>query len=127
MAKKDEKSKVGRPRLADSKTKKESIFVCAFVFAIALIVAALGYGILTINLNPKYNVGTVYNTHVNSCVVENKTIDCGPNVTYMKYKTDDSDYTIVTKENDSIKVKLDGYKTIDFCYKTDKADLRCNK
>lgn len=127
MAKKDEKSKVGRPRLADSETKKESIFVCVFVFVIALIVAALGYGILTINLNPKYNVGTVYNTHVNSCVVENKTIDCGPNVTYMKYKTDASDYTIVTKENGSIEVKLDDYKTIDFCYKTNKTDLRCNK
>ena len=28
MAKKEEKNKVGRPRLADSKTKKESICTC---------------------------------------------------------------------------------------------------
>ena len=33
MAKKEEKNKVGRPRLADSKTKKESIFVGLFVLA----------------------------------------------------------------------------------------------
>lgn len=127
MSKKDETKKVGRPKLADVKTKKESIFVCIFVIVITLIVAALGYGILTINISPKYNVGTIYNTHVNSCVIENKKIDCGPNVTYMKYKINDGDYVELKKENGSIEVKLDNYKTIDFCYKTNQTDLRCNK
>ena len=32
MIKKNEKPRVGRPKLADDKTKKESIFVCLFIF-----------------------------------------------------------------------------------------------
>lgn len=46
MIRKKEKSKVGRPKLADNKTKKESIFVCLFVFIIISVVAIIGYNII---------------------------------------------------------------------------------
>lgn len=125
--KKEEKNKVGRPRLADSKTKRESILVSLFVFVVITIVAILGYNILTIDFNPKYTVGTIYNDHVNSCIIKNKKIDCGPNVTYMKYKIDNNDYVEVNKKNESIKIKLNKYNKIKVCYKTNKTDLKCNK
>lgn len=125
--KKEEKNKVGRPRLADSKTKRESILVSLFVFVVITIVAILGYNILTIDFNPKYTVGTIYNDHVNSCIIKNEKIDCGPNVTYMKYKIDNNDYVEVNKENESIKIKLNKYNKIKVCYKTNKTDLKCNK
>ncbi len=125
--KKEEKNKVGRPRLADSKTKRESILVSLFVFVVITIVAILGYNILTIDFNPKYTVGIIYNDHVNSCIIKNEKIDCGPNVTYMKYKIDNNDYIEVNKENESIKIKLNKYNKIKVCYKTNKADLKCNK
>lgn len=125
--KKEEKNKVGRPRLADSKTKRESILVSLFVFVVITIVAILGYNILTIDFNPKYTVGTIYNDHVNSCIIKNEKIDCGPNVTYMKYKIDNNDYVEVNKKNESIKIKLNKYNKIKVCYKTNKTDLKCNK
>lgn len=125
--KKEEKNKVGRPRLADSKTKRESILVSLFVFVVITIVAILGYNILTIDFNPKYTVGTIYNDHVNSCIIKNEKIDCGPNVTYMKYKTDNNDYVEFNKESESIKIKLNKYNKIKVCYKTNKTDLKCNK
>jgi flagellar basal body-associated protein FliL len=120
-----EKNKVGRPKLADSKTKKESIFVCLFVLVVIVVVAIIGYNILTIDFNPKYTVGTIYNNHVNSCVIESNKIDCGPNVTYMKYKLDDDKYVEITKQDKSIEVKLDKYSKISVCYKTDTTDLTC--
>jgi len=125
--KKEEKNKVGRPRLADNETKKESMLVSLFVFVVITIVAILGYNILTIDFNPKYTVGTIYNDHVNSCVIKDKKIDCGPNVTYMKYKIDNNDYVEVNKENKSINIKLNKYNKINVCYKTNKIDLKCNK
>ncbi len=125
--KKEEKNKVGRPKLADSKTKIESILICVFVLVIIAIVVLLEYNILTIDFNPQYTVGKIYNDHVNSCVVENGKINCGPNVTYMKYKIDNKDYVEVNKENDSIEVKLDKYNKINVCYKTMQTDLICNK
>lgn len=125
--KKEQKNKVGRPRLADKKLKNESIIVSLIVLVLLVIIAVIGFNILTINYNPKYSVGTIYNTHVNSCVVENNQIKCGPNVTYMKYKLDDGEYEEFNKTNSSITVKLSNYKKINVCYKTDKIDLRCNK
>lgn len=127
MAKKEEKKKVGRPKLADSKMKKESIYMCIFAFVVMTIVAIIGFNILTIEFNPKYTVGTIYNNHVNSCIIEENKIDCGPAVTYMKYKLDNKEYVEVTKQDKSIEIELDKYKKINFCYKTDKTDLRCNK
>lgn len=127
MAKKEEKNKVGRPRLADSKTKKESIFVGLFVFVVIAIVGVIGYNIIMMDFNPKYSVGTVYNYHIRSCVVKNKKIDCGPLVTNMKYKLDDNSYVELAKEDESIKVDVKKYKSIDVCYKTKDTDYKCLK
>ena len=110
MAKKEEKNKVGRPRLADSKTKKESIFVGLFVLVVIAIVGVIGYNIIMMDFNPKYSVGTVYNDHIRSCVVKNKKIDCG-----------------LAKEDESIKVDVKNYKSIDVCYKTKDTDYKCLK
>ena len=117
MKKKEEKNPVGRPKLADSKTKKESLLVGLFVLAIITIVGVIGYNIIMMDFNPKYNVGTVYNDHIKSCVVKNKKIDCGPLVTNMKYKLDDNSYVELTKED----------KSIDVCYKTKDTDFKCLK
>lgn len=127
MAKKEEKNKVGRPRLADSKTKKESIFVGLFVLIVITIVGVIGYNIIMMDFNPKYNVGTIYNDHIKSCVVKNKKIDCGPLVTNMKYKLDDNSYVELVKEDESIKVDVKNYKSIDVCYKTKDTDYKCLK
>lgn len=127
MAKKEEKNKVGRPRLADSKTKKESIFVGLFVLIVITIVGVIGYNIIMMDFNPKYNVGTIYNDHIKSCVVKNKKIDCGPLVTNMKYKLDDNSYVELAKEDESIKVDVKNYKSIDVCYKTKDTDYKCLK
>lgn len=127
MQKKEEKNPVGRPKLADAKTKKESIIVGVFVLAIITIVGIIGYNIIMMDFNPKYNVGTVYNDHIKSCVVKNKKIDCGPLVTNMKYKLDDNSYVELTKEDKSIKVDVKNYKSIDVCYKTKDTDFKCLK
>lgn len=127
MAKKEEKNKVGRPRLADSKTKKESIFVGLFVLIVITIVGVIGYNIIMMDFNPKYNVGTIYNDHIRSCVVKNKKIDCGPLVTNIKYKLDDNSYVELAKEDESIKVDVKNYKSIDVCYKTKDTDYKCLK
>lgn len=127
MKKKEEKNPVGRPKLADSKTKKKSLLVGLFVLAIITIVGVIGYNIIMMDFNPKYNVGTVYNDHIKSCVVKNKKIDCGPLVTNMKYKLDDNSYVELTKEDKSIKVDVKNYKSIDVCYKTKDTDFKCLK
>ena len=121
------KDPVGRPKLADSKTKKESLLVGLFVLAIITIVGIIGYNIIMMDFNPKYNVGTVYNDHIKSCVVKNKKIDCGPLVTNMKYKLDDNSYVELTKGDKSIKVDVKNYKSIDVCYKTKDTDFKCLK
>lgn len=127
MAKKEEKNKVGRPRLADSKTKKESLLVGLFVLVVIAIVGVIGYNIIMMDFNPKYSVGTVYNDHIISCVVKNKKIDCGPLVTNIKYKLDDNSYVELAKEDESIKVDVKNYKSIDVCYKTKDTDYKCLK
>lgn len=127
MDKKIKKGKVGRPKLADLKTKKESIFVSIYVLAITFIFSIIGYNVLTIDFNPKYMVGTVYNEHINSCIINNKSIDCGPNVIYMEYSVDGKEKNVVQKENESIKVKIDDYKKIKICYNTKNTKLECKK
>ena len=124
--KKDEKKKVGRPKLADPKLKKESIYVSIYVLIITIISCIFVFKILTINYNPKYMVGTIYNDHVNSCVIKDGIIDCGPNVTYMKYKLDKSNYKEIIKENISISKKVGNYKTIEYCFKTSDSNIKCN-
>ena len=127
MQKKEEKNPVGRPKLANSKTKKESLLVGLFVLVVIAIVGVIGYNIIMMEFNPKYNVGTIYNDHIKSCVVKNKKIDCGTLVTNMKYKLDDNSYVELTKEDKSIKVDVKNYKSIDVCYKTKDTDYKCLK
>lgn len=126
MFRKEEEKKVGRPKLADNKLKKESILVCVFMFVTISIFAFIGFNILTIGFNPKYLVGTVYNDHVNSCKIYDKKIDCGPNVSYMKYLDSDNNYKEITKENKSINVKIDNASKVKVCYKINNDDkLNC--
>lgn len=51
----DEKPKVGRPRLADSKTKKRSLIIASFSFVFVILLLVFGYGTLfgfrSLNLN----------------------------------------------------------------------------
>lgn len=109
------------------KQKKESLLVGLFVLVVIAIVGVIGYNIIMMEFNPKYNVGTIYNDHIKSCVVKNKKIDCGPLVTNMKYKLDDNSYVELTKEDKSIKVDVKNYKSIDVCYKTKDTDYKCLK
>ena len=46
MQKKEEKNPVGRPKLANSKTKKESLLVGLFVLVVIAIVGVIGYNIM---------------------------------------------------------------------------------
>ncbi len=124
---KEEKAKVGRPKLADSKTKKESLFICLFVLVIAVIVAIIGYKTLMIDFNPRYAVGTVYNKNVNSCIIENNKIKCGSNVTYMKYKTNNDDYIELNKQEKNIEVDIKNANDVQVCYKTNTTEIKCNK
>lgn len=71
-----EKNKVGRPKLADKKLKKESIIVISVVILLMMVTFYCGFKILTFNFDVKKTVGTVYNDHVNSCVIKNNKIDC---------------------------------------------------
>lgn len=123
--KKETKNKVGRPKLADSKLKRESLIVSLSVLFVCVIISAIAYKIITIDFDPKYAVGTIYNTHPTSCIVNNNMIDCGPSVTYLKYKIDDNDYIEVNKDYKSIKVTLNNYKKLKYCYKTNNTDLIC--
>ncbi len=124
---KEIKNKVGRPKKADKKLKKESIIVSIVILLILTVIGILGFNVLTINYNPKYVVGNVYNANVNSCMVQDNKIVCGPNVTYMKYKLDNEKYIEINKEDKNISVKLSKYNNIKICYKTNNTDLRCNK
>ena len=65
-----EKNKVGRPKLADKKLKKESIIVAGVVILLMMVTFYCGFRILTFNFDVKKNVGTVYNDHVNSCIIK---------------------------------------------------------
>lgn len=123
--KKTVKNKVGRPKLADDKLKRESLIVSVSILLVCTIISVIAYKIITIDFDPKYAVGTIYNTHVTSCIINNNLIDCGPSVTYLKYKIDDNNYIEVNKDYNSIKVSLDNYKKLKYCYKTNKTDLIC--
>lgn len=125
--KKEQKNPVGRPKLADSKTKKESLLICLFVLVVIVIVGIIGYNTLAINFDPKYNVANVYNSNVNKCSVENDKITCGNNVTYMKYKLNKGDYKEISKEDVNISVSVDENDLDNVCYKTNTTDLKCIK
>lgn len=122
-----EKGKVGRPKLADEQTKRETMFVCLFILAVMSVVFILGFKILTIDSNPKYMVGTIYNTHANSCIIENEKIDCGPGIAQMKYRYDDGEFTLLTRSDKNIIVDIDKKGSLEYCYKTNSSDFKCNK
>lgn len=127
MIKKNEKPRVGRPKLADDKTKKESIFVCLFVFIIISVVVIIGYNIIMLDFNPKYNVGSVYNKKASSCAVYHNKIECGQMITAVKYKIDNKSYKEVLKKEDNIIVNISGYKRISICYKIANEEYFCEK
>ena len=121
-----ENRKVGRPKLADSKLKKESLIVSLIVITLIVIVGLIGFQILTID-NPKDLSGTVYNSHVNSCILENDVINCGPNVVYLKYKVDNNDYVEIEKKKNNIRKIISSYNKVTMCYKTNNSELICTK
>lgn len=123
---KEIKNRVGRPKLADKNLKKESVIVTVIVLIMLGIIMLLSYNILSINFNPKLNLATAYNSHVNSCVIENDKISCGSNVSYMKYQINDKEFINITKEDENISVKIPVYDSIKVCYKTDRLDWTCN-
>ena len=120
------KNKVGRPKLADKSLKKESIIVVALVLVILVAIIYLSYNILFASYNPNINLATAYNSHVNSCVIENDRIVCGSNVLYMKYKINEDKFINIKKQEENISVKVPPYDNIKFCYKTDNINWRCN-
>ncbi len=123
---KEEKNPVGRPKKADKKLIKESILVCIFMFVVTLLIAFNGYQIITID--NKFNFsGTIYNDHINTCKINNNIIDCGPNVSYMKYSYDSVNFKEVYKEDKSIKVKYSN-ESVKVCYKLkNNNELKCLK
>ncbi len=121
-----EKNKVGRPKLADKKLKKESIIVVSVVILLMIVTFYCGFKILTFNFDVKNTVGTVYNNHINSCIIENDKIDCGPNVVKLKYKINKDDYKEIEKEDSSIKVKIEKSINRKFCYQVKDSEYKCN-
>ena len=121
-----EKNKVGRPKLADKKLKKESIIVVSVVILLMIVTFYCGFKILTFNFDVKNTVGTVFNNHINSCIIENDKIDCGPNVVKLKYKINKDDYKEIEKEDSSIKVKIEKSINRKFCYQVKDSEYKCN-
>lgn len=125
--KKEIKNKVGRPRLADDRLKFESIIVCLFVIVMCIALAFVSFKILSIDFNTNRLSGSIINDHINSCILDNNKIDCGPNVTYLKYKVNDGKYIKIEKDNKPINVIINKSDKISFCYKTNNTNLICDK
>lgn len=125
--KKEIKNKVGRPRLADDRLKFESIIVCLFVIVMCIALAFVSFKILSIDFNTNKLSGSIINDHINSCILDNNKIDCGPNVTYLKYKVNDGKYIKIEKDNKPINVIINKSDKISFCYKTNNTNLICDK
>lgn len=122
------KNKVGRPRLADEKTKKESFLLGLFVLIIIIIVGVIEFKAIMMEFSSKYSAGTLYNDHIKSCIIKDENIDCGPLVTNMKYKIDNNNYVEIEKEEKNIKINLKGkkYYKLEICSKTSE-DYSCHK
>lgn len=56
----EEKKKVGRPRLADSKTKKKSLIIASISFFSVILLLIFGYGTL-VGINPNKLLGNINN------------------------------------------------------------------
>lgn len=123
---KEYKNKVGRPKLADKKLIKESVIVSIIIIIMLGIISFVTYRMLAIS-NMKSLKGTIYNSHVNSCILENDVINCGPNVIYLKYKIDNNDYVEIEKKKNNIYKKIGSYNSVNMCYKTNNSELVCTK
>ena len=56
----EEKKKVGRPRLADSKTKKKSLIIASISLFSVILLLIFGYGTL-VGINPNKLLGNINN------------------------------------------------------------------
>lgn len=108
--KKEEKLKVGRPKLADKSLKRESALYVALILVFTFVIMFFGYKILYISIDSNNLKANVYNDHVNSCIYKDGYIDCGPNVEYLKYMNNEKEYIEVSKVDKSIKAKTFNYK-----------------
>lgn len=123
--KKEEKKKVGRPKLADGKLKKESLLVVLFAIVCISIIGVFSYKVLKMEFVPAKIEGLVFNKNINTCIVENNYIKCGPNVTYMKYSNDNKNYKEYDKDNSNIKVEVSNKENLRVCYKTNTKKTIC--
>ena len=123
--KKEEKKKVGRPKLADIKLKKESIFVALFALVCVSIIGVFSYKVLKMEFIPRKVEGLAFNKNINVCIVEKDYIKCGPNVTYMKYSNDNKNYKEYIKELSNIKVEISDKDNLRVCYKTNSKKIIC--
>ena len=125
MMKDKKKNKVGRPRLASKKIKKESILVCLFCLIIISVVIILELNTLNLYLNPINNVASVYNNNVNLCRINDDSVSCGTNVIYASIKIDNEEQKEKYKSYSNISFDDVKYNKIEVCYKTNKKDLEC--
>ncbi len=124
--KKERTNKVGRPRLADKKTIKESLFVCLFIIVVLVIIFILGFNTIKLDLEfSSASLYNVYNNDVNLCKINKTKVNCGGNVTYVKYKTNDNSYKEIYKNRSNISFDAESYDNIKVCFKSIKDNLKC--
>ena len=123
--KKEEKKKVGRPKLADMKLKKESILVVLFAAVCISVIGVFSFKILKMEFIPAKVNGLAFNENINTCILENDYIKCGPNVSYMKYSNDNVNYKEFNKDITNIKVEVSNIEKLKVCYKTNSKKLIC--
>ncbi len=123
--KKEKKNKVGRPRLASTKIKKESILICLFCLVIIAIVVSIELNVLNIYISSDSTVASVYNNGVNQCEINDSNVTCGANVTYATITINGEETKEAYKEYSNISFDFDSYDEIEVCYETNKIDLQC--
>ncbi len=123
--KKDEKKKVGRPKLADIKLKRESLLVVLFAVVCVSIIGVFSFKVLKMEFAPTKLEGLVLNKNINTCIVEEGYIKCGPNVSYMKYSNDNKNYNEYNKETSNIKVEVENIENLRVCYKSNSEKTIC--
>ena len=123
--KKEEKKKVGRPKLADIKLKRESILVILFAIVCVSIIGVFSYKVLKMEFVPSKVEGLVFNKNINTCIFEDNYIKCGPNVTYMKYSNDNKTYKEYKKDITNILVEVSSKENLRVCYKNNSKKTIC--
>ena len=119
-----EKRKVGRPKLADNKLKKESIIVSSIISIMVVVIVLLASSILFRNVKFEDISGSVIRKNTDYCEVEDGSIICGPSVTKLTYKVDNNEEVEVSKDINSINVKVGNYNKLTYCYtSSDKSEV----